>query len=195
MKLGKRILEIREKNNIPREKLARASNISTTSLYRIETEQQTPNAEILMKISEALNISSDYLLGLDKIEPYDKQKKIPLINLKENDIYKGSTFNYLSLKRINYALEEIDFVFIKENNDMSPTINMNSYIFVKKEEKIEHGKIYIFKYKNKILVRRIFIDKNSYILKSDNDEIDPKICKKKDIKLIGKIKFVLKELI
>lgn len=73
---GQILREFRESKNITREQLARKVNISTTAFYYYEKDQKIPSIDVLRKIAKALNVSTDYLLGLTDI-PKSFDNEIP----------------------------------------------------------------------------------------------------------------------
>lgn len=71
-KFGERLLTLREQRNETQEQLAKAINITRQSLSRYETNERTPNIDLIYRIAKHYEISSDYLLGLTEsptIEP------------------------------------------------------------------------------------------------------------------------------
>lgn len=60
--IGNRIKVLREGNKISREELADKAGISTKFLYEVENGKKGISAETLLKISQALCYSCDYIL-------------------------------------------------------------------------------------------------------------------------------------
>ena len=60
--LGRRIREERQKLNLTQEKLSEAINVSTTYVGQIERGERCPTLDTLIKISNSLSVSIDYLL-------------------------------------------------------------------------------------------------------------------------------------
>lgn len=60
--IGKRIKFLREFNNYTRERFAEKIDISARFLYEIEMGNQGFSVNILYRISQALNVSCDYIL-------------------------------------------------------------------------------------------------------------------------------------
>lgn len=78
--IGNRIRELREKNDINQQDLARYLKVAKSTLSQYETGSRIPNDDIKKAIAEKFNVSVDYLLGLtdipDTINDYiAKQKK------------------------------------------------------------------------------------------------------------------------
>jgi transcriptional regulator with XRE-family HTH domain len=70
--LGKRIKELRKKQNLTQEKLAELANIEIPSLSNIENGKNYPNYETLEKISNALNVRAFELFLFE----YYKEKEV-----------------------------------------------------------------------------------------------------------------------
>ena len=75
IEIGNRIRETREQKSITRESLAENSEISPKFLYEIETGKKRLSAKSLLKISDSLGCSCDYLLT-GKESPYHKANEL-----------------------------------------------------------------------------------------------------------------------
>ena len=62
MKLGLKIKNLRNHRKLTREQLGEMAKISDRFIYDIETGNKGISAETLYKLSQALNVSADYLL-------------------------------------------------------------------------------------------------------------------------------------
>ena len=60
--IGKRIRQIREEKEMTREQLAASADITTKFLYEVENGKKGLSAITLLKISNALSCSCDYVL-------------------------------------------------------------------------------------------------------------------------------------
>ena len=60
--LGKRIKEFRKKKNMTQLQLATMAFISESYMALIESDKRHPSTDVIIKIAEALGVSSDYLL-------------------------------------------------------------------------------------------------------------------------------------
>lgn len=65
MDLGSKIKNIRYNNNVSQDEMAKILKINRNYLSRIETNKSLPTSEVLMRLSEAFNISIDSLLGVN----------------------------------------------------------------------------------------------------------------------------------
>lgn len=60
--LGKRILFLRKQQNLSQGELARGLGVTAAALGSYEQGRRTPEAAILVRLSEALGVSADFLL-------------------------------------------------------------------------------------------------------------------------------------
>lgn len=86
MFIGKRLKELRTKNNYTQQELGNLVNITKVSICCYEKGTRTPNIETLEDLSNILKVSTDYLLGretnvtiMENEEPYG-------IKISKNDI-------------------------------------------------------------------------------------------------------------
>ena len=82
--VGKRIKELREKQEMTREELANKAEITTKFLYEVENGKKGMSANNLYKIAIALSTSCDYiLLGVHRIDDENRIEKLCAEFLKE----------------------------------------------------------------------------------------------------------------
>lgn len=62
---GKRLKELRIKKGLTQEELGHAVNVTKVSICCYEKNNRTPNIETLLDLSEALETTPDYLLGVE----------------------------------------------------------------------------------------------------------------------------------
>lgn len=70
-KFGERLLKLREERNETQEQLAKAINITRQSLSRYETNERTPNIDLIFSVAQHYKVSADYLLGLSDVQSND----------------------------------------------------------------------------------------------------------------------------
>ncbi|RDY26712.1 XRE family transcriptional regulator [Romboutsia weinsteinii] len=62
--IGARISKARRMLNLNQKELSQRANITEASLSRYENGLRDPKAAVLIKLAEALDVSTDYLLGI-----------------------------------------------------------------------------------------------------------------------------------
>ena len=70
-RFGERLLALREERKETQQQLADAIGITRQSLSRYETNERTPNIDLIYNIAKHYNVSSDYLLGLSEVKSLD----------------------------------------------------------------------------------------------------------------------------
>lgn len=77
MKLGTRLRALRESNNLTQVQLAKKLDITSQSLSQYELNKRTPDIEMINKLADFFNVSTDYLLGRGPcsiIPPYPEKE-------------------------------------------------------------------------------------------------------------------------
>lgn len=71
--LGDKIRDLRKKRSLTLDKLAKTANLSKSYLWELENrESQSPSAEKLLAIADALGVTTDYFLDKDVRAPAEK---------------------------------------------------------------------------------------------------------------------------
>ncbi|SFF68251.1 Helix-turn-helix [Clostridium cadaveris] len=71
--IGENIRKIRIEKGLTQKELAKKSGVSLSALNKYEREDRIPKIDAIEKISEALNIQIDYLLGKTEFKKFDSQ--------------------------------------------------------------------------------------------------------------------------
>lgn len=65
---NKKLKELRLKRNLSQKELATKLNITQTALSRLESGTTTAHEEIIIKVADFFDVSTDYLLGRTDIK-------------------------------------------------------------------------------------------------------------------------------
>ena len=86
-KLGDRIRDLRETNNIKQKDLAAIFGVENSTWSQYETNKRIPDLDTIRKISEFFNVSVDYLFSITDIKysPYDLDFKKMMLYFDELD--------------------------------------------------------------------------------------------------------------
>lgn len=152
--LAMNLVKIREENNLTQNGLATLSGVSRDKIYYAEINKQGRRLQVedLVKIAKALNVSTDYLLGVET-------------ETSNNNILANKTSKIIS-KWDNSTLGEIDKL-IETFNDKGFTEDLKNYLMVsytinnilyKTLEEIEN----LIKDKKTLL--DIYVQKSTYLM-------------------------------
>lgn len=121
-KFGEILLKLREEREETQQQLADAIGITRQSLSRYETNERTPNIDLIYKVSKHYNVSADYLLGLSEIKSCDNkiQNACEATGLEESAIEKLQLINSMTdkyknvtmLTIVNDLINDQDFIHI-----------------------------------------------------------------------------------
>lgn len=113
--LGKKIVNLRETQNITQISLAKSVGITKSMLSKYEHGINMPKADILAAIADRLDVSMDYLMGKTKSESYNPKLLCMHITPGEKEL-----FNKIR------ALDEDDLIRISERTEFLMEIKHNS---------------------------------------------------------------------
>ncbi len=80
MTFGDRMKELREKRKMSQKDLAERIGIAKSAISFYESDDRFPSYEVLIKVSRIFNVTTDYLLGIER------KRTIDVSNLSEDDI-------------------------------------------------------------------------------------------------------------
>lgn len=94
--LGSKIKDIRQKRGITQKELAQRINKSVSTISSYETNAQLPPLDVIGDIALTLNVSLDYLVGIDKINTFSAKQltteQTELLELMLHEFHSGMTY-------------------------------------------------------------------------------------------------------
>ena len=122
LSVGENIRKVRTIRNISRKELAEKLNLSISAIQKYENGTVSPTIDTLVKISEALNVTIDYLLGISNILNLDDGKIIneEFEKLNKSDIKKEEVMEWLT-KFVLDNTDEFADVMIEHMNKSKKT--------------------------------------------------------------------------
>lgn len=106
--VGQRIKELREKNKLSQAKLANLLGCSQSAIAKWEREKDCiPNKEHLNRLAKVLEVSIDYLLGINKGKPYEEALDLEITSEEFTWPRSLENRNGITLKIANDFLEPI----------------------------------------------------------------------------------------
>ncbi|MET3616640.1 transcriptional regulator with XRE-family HTH domain [Peptoniphilus olsenii] len=110
--LGKRILKLLNEKNLTQRELAKIVGTTEVSIGRYINDKREPNATMLSEIANALNVSSDYLLGRSNIHKPLENKTSKTKEL-EQDFPEGISVLYRANRKLTPEQKEMMLRMIK----------------------------------------------------------------------------------
>lgn len=96
---GRKLRKLRKDNYLTQKQLADKLEITKATVSAYETNAKYPSIEVLIKISNIFNVSSDYLLGLSEKTEFQNSNLTDEQNIIIEEIIKQ--FIYLNNQNIN----------------------------------------------------------------------------------------------
>lgn len=97
MKTGEKIRYLRLKNNLTSKELSKALNISESSISLYENGKRKPTIELIIKVADYFNVTTDFLLGVSGNPLSDPEKELntDFSEVLENIITLLNNQNYI----------------------------------------------------------------------------------------------------
>jgi phage repressor protein C with HTH and peptisase S24 domain len=193
--IGKNIRKIRIAKNLTQEQIASKAKIDRTSLSDIERGKvPDPGYKKIIAIARALKVSTEELLGL---KPSSRITPLPLISkaigspegafFTDQDFPPGAGEQY-------YEIDDPGaFVLMVEGNSMEPTVRAGDQVIVTPNKKCRPGDICVVRLADsgKTFLKRVDVQADTVILKSDNPAYAVLIHKKSEIGWMYRVEAII----
>lgn len=200
--LGNRIKALREKEGLKQDELAKKLSVSPSAIGMYETNKREPNNEIIIKLAEYFNVTTDYLLGKSDVNidsnvfPInDNPVKVPVVGrisaglpiLAQENI-EGYEFAPSSMIK-----EGFEYFYLKVQGDsMNLKFNNGDIVLVQKQDELENNEIGVILVNGYDATVKKYKSENGLVIlepMSTNPENTVQIYNPKDIsiKIIGKV--------
>ena len=154
MSFGNNLKKIRQEHDVTQEELAKRINTSRSNIANYENDKNMPSIEILNKLSEILNCSTDYLLGKS-----DVRNNTSNIDESDKKFYMCPVYGQISAGQPNWAEECIEgrlpldpdlmgivnpeeHFFLRVNGEsMNKVIRNGAFALIHKQDMVEDGEI------------------------------------------------------
>jgi repressor LexA len=202
MSFGTILKKIRQDRGFTQEELAKKVDTSRSNIANYEVDKNMPSIDMLDKLSEALNVSTDTLLGKEPIKEIDLIDKLFLIPIVgrvpagEPLLAEENIEGYLPIDPIMYNLTSPDNLFFLRvvGESMNNIVPDGSFVLVKKQNYAETGDVVVALVNgdNEATLKRFKdLDNNFVMLEPDStlQEFTPRIINLRDteFKIIGKV--------
>jgi repressor LexA len=194
---GTRVKELRVKNHLTQEELAKAIGVSTSTIGMIEIKEKYGGINVIEKIADYFNVSLDYIVkGCDHIVKATTKNSIPILG----DIACGEPIfseefsgEFLNVSKFT---PKADFALKAKGDSMSPLVNNGEYVILKRQSTVNNGEVACVLIDNEMTLKRVYLENDTLTLVSENSRYTPIIIKEniyKTVKILGKALFFMKE--
>ena len=195
--ISKRIKELRIKSNKTQQQMANELNVSNGAIGMWETGKRTPDAEMLTKIAEYFNTTTDYLFGREDqtYENYNifpiKKKKFPLLG----EIACGKPI-FADEDRESYVMAGTDInadfcLKAKGDSMIGARILDGDIVFIKETPMVNNGEIAAIIIDDEATLKRVYYypEKGKLVLQAENPKYEPLVYvgeELNEIRILGK---------
>lgn len=203
MSFGNNLKKIRQEHDMTQEELAKRINTSRSNIANYENDKNMPSIEILNKLSEILNCSTDYLLGKS-----DARNNTSNIDESDKKFYMCPVYGQISAGQPNWAEECIEgrlpldpdlmgivnpeeHFFLRVNGEsMNKIVRNGAFALIHKQDIVEDGEIAVVLVNGYDATLKKFTKQGDMIIlepQSDDDNFKTQVYDKNTpIKILGK---------
>lgn len=192
-----RLKQLRIENKITQKELATLLNVSQNAVFNWENEKREPSMDTILKIANYFNVSTDYLIGLDKHTIVSDKKGIPInvLGRVAAGIPIEAIENIIDTEEVTQELAKTGKFFALQIHEgsMEPDIHDGDVVIVRQQEDAENDEIVIALINGDDAVcKRLRKYENSIALVSNNPSYAPIYFSRKEIletpvRIIGKV--------
>lgn len=151
MSFGTILKKIRQDRGYTQEELAKKVDTSRSNIANYEVDKNMPSIDMLDRLSEALNVSTDTLLGKEPIKEIDLKDKLFLIPIVgrvpagEPLLAEDNIDGYLPIDPMMYNLSSPDNLFFLKvvGESMNNIVPNGSFVLVRKQDSAEDGDVIV----------------------------------------------------
>lgn len=185
----------RANKGLSQQKLADLIGVSRSTIAMWETGGSQPDNESLKKVSNVLQVTTDYLLGNDNIEQSHKGVLVPILGQVIAGIPIDAVEDILGYEEISreMASQGEYFALQIKGNSMEPRMRQGDVVIVKKQSAVESGDIAVVLVNgDEATIKKFVIHDNGVSLISNNESYSPMFYTKNEIEekpvtVLGKV--------
>lgn len=193
--IANQLKKIRKKHSLTQIQFAEIFNISNGTIAMWETGKRQPDNDMLMRIANYFNVSVDYILGRMETESQKKGIMIPVLGRVIAGIPIEAVEEIIDYEEITeeMARNGEHFALKIKGNSMSPRIEENDVVIVRKQSYVDNGNIAIVLINGyEATCKKIQHNENGITLISLNSSYSPMFytkeeCEKLPVQIIGKV--------
>lgn len=123
MKCGDIIVRLREEHDMQQKELAKLLNIGSSRLSHYENNRREVDMEILVKIADIFNVTTDYLLGRTEYRNARLVRKDEL-----EDFLDEETIKRIEEEEIEFGVSEIGKLEMETKKDIIKLLKKHGYL-------------------------------------------------------------------
>jgi transcriptional regulator with XRE-family HTH domain len=206
---GKRLKQLRKARNLTQYQVARMLGITNQTLSAYETDSRIPSKKYLRELANLYGTTVEWLTCGEKpggisvfhnatlqIEGHTLVR-VPIISTKVSgkSLDFETDFNntvFLDLGYLSTNYKDNNLGIIAEDDSMAPFIDQADMVIFNKWEKPLFGEYAVLLYRSRLIVRRLFEDKDFCIASPVNQKYRHLKINRNDYKVIGKLVGVIR---
>ena len=195
---AKRLKESRTLKNLTQEQLSNKLGISIGTLSGYERNYREPDLTTVSLLAKELDVSTDYLLGRTDYRdlpanayPLGEMTKLPVlgtIRAGEPILAAENILSYEYIEKDKVKNGEFFYLCVAGDSMIGARIHEGDLVLVRRQDDVDDGQIAIVLIDNEeATLKKVYRQNGQVILQSENPKYPPRIIKRGEVKILGKV--------
>mgnify|MGYP001329640378 CR=1 FL=1 len=192
MRVGDFIRHLRKNRKMTQAELAKKLGVAPTAVSAWERNENKPLMDKLTAIAEIFEIPVTKFFELEEfggVEIRDS-KIIPIFNkveLIDGEVVFGDISGYEFIPSEWANDGEHFFLRSQDDSMIGARIQSGDLLLIRQQSEIENGEIALASIGDEVVLRRVYLQNDTYILQSENPKYPPILRNKSDVTIIGRL--------
>ena len=192
MRVGDFIRHLRKSRKMTQAELAKKLGVAPTAVSAWERNENKPLMDKLTAIAEIFEIPITKFFELEEfggVEIRDS-KIIPIFNkveLIDGEVVFGDISGYEFIPSEWANDGEHFFLRSQDDSMIGARIQSGDLLLIRQQSEIENGEIALASIGDEVVLRRVYLQNDTYILQSENPKYPPILRNKSDVTIIGRL--------
>lgn len=196
---AKRLKAERTARGLTQEALSKMIGLSIGTLSGYERNYREPDFETVTKLSNILGVSVDYLLGVSDIRnplpsnayPVGDTVKIPVVGViraGEPILVAENIIGYEVVEKDAAKNGEYFYLKVAGDSMIGARIHDGDLVLVRRQDDVDDGEIAVVLLDcEEATLKKIYRQNGQVILQAENPKYPPRVIKRGDVRIIGKV--------
>lgn len=196
---AKRLKAERTARGLTQEALSKMIGLSIGTLSGYERNYREPDFETVTKLSNILGVSVDYLLGVSDIRnplpsnayPVGDTVRIPVVGViraGEPILVAENIIGYEVVEKDAAKNGEYFYLKVAGDSMIGARIHDGDLVLVRRQDDVDDGEIAVVLLDcEEATLKKIYRQNGQVILQAENPKYPPRVIKRGDVRIIGKV--------
>lgn len=195
--IGDRLRRLRDEKDVTQAEVAKALGVDRSTLAYWEIGKRDPDSETIKKLANYYNVSTDYLLGRTAVRDLSaaylvgETTQVPVVGVIRAGEPILATENIIGYETVEKdAVKNGEYFYLKVAGDsmIGARIHDGDLVLVRRQDDVDDGEIAVVLLDcEEATLKKIYRQNGQVILQAENPKYPPRVIKRGDVRIIGKV--------